>query len=341
MKQRRWRTPIKVLNARALRPVSLWRLRHALGVLAIALVCFILVIGSLLYKDAVPSAPFPVGVDPENKLILEDPKVDDFSVVELAFEKDLSGDAGWFKKTLRTLTRIEWYQHLATPGSRLLTIEPGERKEEVADNFADILDWDEEEKKAFLEAALKSAPGLEDGHLFPDSYLVSYDSSPEAVAKLVDRRFEEEVESRYTSDVSRKVPLKDALTIASILEREAYDFTDMREISGVIWNRLFINMNLQIDSTLQYAKGSLPTSPWWPVPVPRDKYIDSPFNTYKNKGLPPAPIASPSLNAILAALNPKATDCLFYFHDSRSRFHCSPTYEEHVALLKQYYGRGK
>ena len=338
---KKWRTPIKILNARALRPVSLWRLRHALGVLAIALVCFVLVIGSLLYKEAVPSAPFPVGVDPENKIILEDPQVEDFAVVQLAFEKDLGGDAGWFKKALQTLTRIEWYQHLASPGSRLLIIEPGERKEEVADNFGDILDWEKEDGDAFLEQSLKSAPGLEEGQFFPDSYLVSYDASPEVVAKLVDQRFEEEVLSRYTRDVSEKVPLKDALTIASILEREAYDFTDMREISGVIWNRLFISMNLQIDSTLQYAKGSLPTGAWWPVPIPRDKYIDSPFNTYQNKGLPPGPIANPSLNAILAALNPKATDCLFYFHDSRSRFHCSPTYEEHVSLLKQYYGRGR
>lgn len=341
MKFRRWKTPVKVLNARALRPVSLWRLRHALGVLAIALVCLILIIGSLLYKEAVPSAPFPVGVDPENRLILEDPKVEDFAVVQLAFEKDLGGEVSWLNKALRTLTRIEWYQHLASPGSRLLIIEPGERKEEVAANFGDILDWDKSEEEAFLEFAEQSGPGLEDGHFFPDSYLVSYDSSPEVVAKLVNRRFEEEVLSRYTKDVSEKVPLKDALIIASILEREAYDFTDMREISGVIWNRLFINMNLQIDSTLQYAKGSLPTGAWWPVPIPRDKYIDSPFNTYQNKGLPPSPIANSSLNAILAALNPKATDCLFYFHDSRSNFHCSPTYEEHVALLKQYYGRGK
>lgn len=337
---KKWRAPFKSVNVRSLRPVSLWRLRHAIGVLSIAFVCFILIVGSLLYKEAVPAAPFPVGVDPDKKLILENPQVDDFAVVQLASAKSREGGSGWFLKTLRTLTNIEWYQHLATPGSRLLIIEPGERREEVADNFASILDWEDSEKAAFLELTAGSF-GLDEGHFFPDSYLVSYEASPEVIAKLVERRFKEEVLSRYTSDVSRKVPLKDALTIASILEREAYDFTDMREISGVIWNRLFIGMNLQIDSTLQYAKGSLPTGPWWPVPVPRDKYIDSPFNTYQNEGLPPAPIANSSLNAILAALNPKATNCLFYFHDSRSRFHCSATYEEHVALLKQYYGRGK
>ncbi|PIZ54462.1 aminodeoxychorismate lyase, partial [Candidatus Uhrbacteria bacterium CG_4_10_14_0_2_um_filter_41_21] len=105
--------------------------------------------------------------------------------------------------------------------------------------------------------------------------------------------------------------------------------------------RLFINMRLQIDSSLQYVRGSNPNEPWWPIPVPNDKYLDSPYNTYQNKGLPPGPIANPSIDAIIATLNPRETDCLFYFHDSDSNFHCTPTYKEHVALLKKYFGKGK
>ena len=100
-------------------------------------------------------------------------------------------------------------------------------------------------------------------------------------------------------------------------------------------------MRLQIDATLQYAKGSKPSEPWWPGVRPADKFIASVYNTYENSGLPPAPIANPSLDAILAALNPTKTDCMYYFHDRQAEFHCSPTYEEHVELLKQYYGQGK
>ena len=112
----------------------------------------------------------------------------------------------------------------------------------------------------------------------------------------------------------------------------------MRYISGVIWNRLFIDMPLQIDATLQYARGTPGNNrTWWPVPVPRDKYIDSPYNTYQNIGLPPEPISNPSVDAIIAALNPRATDCLFYFHDTHGNFHCTATYEEHVELLREYY----
>ena len=77
---------------------------------------------------------------------------------------------------------------------------------------------------------------------------------------------------------------------------------------------------------------------WWPNVLPADKYIKSPYNTYMYKGLPPSPIANPSVAAILAALNPVKTDCLYYFNDREGNFHCSSTYAEHVKLLKKYYG---
>ena len=117
---------------------------------------------------------------------------------------------------------------------------------------------------------------------------------PGEVALLLVSQFEFEVLSRYGEDVKRVVPLIDTLTLASLLERESYDFNDMRQVAGVIWNRLFIDMKLQIDASLQYARGSIPTEPlWWPRVHPQDKYIDSPYNTYQNNGLPPAPIGKP------------------------------------------------
>ena len=162
------------------------------------------------------------------------------------------------------------------------------------------------------------------------------------VAQLLLDEFSSEIIDRYDTQVEEQVPLETALTIASLLEREAYAFADMRIISGIIWNRLFIDMPLQLDASLQYVKGSLPTeSNWWPVVKPADKYLKSPFNTYQTAGLPPTPIANPSLEAIVAALNPKTTDCLFYFHDDDGTFYCTETYEEHVALLQKMYGQGR
>lgn len=289
-------------------------------------------------------APFPVSVDPEKKVIKEDPALDAFlaSSGRQRWYFPSLVPSGRFARFLAKITSSSWYQ-LAIPGGRLLVVFSGERKEEVAKNFGDILGWTREERARFLSLVTTEDPSFSEGKFFPERYLVAVDASPEDVAKLVNERFQNEVVDRYEDgDASKTLPLKDALTIASLLEREAYDFTDMREISGVIWNRLFINMPLQLDATLQYARGSRPEeSSWWPVPVPSDKYIDSPFNTYKNKGLPPSAISNPSLEAIVAALNPINTDCLFYFHDSRANFYCSATYEEHVANLRSVYGRGR
>ncbi len=287
-------------------------------------------------------APFPVSVDPETKTINEDPAL--YSFIANA------GQARWyipslvpsgpFARFLAKITSSSWYQ-LAIPGGRLLVIFPGERKEEVAKNIGDILGWSREEKAQFITLVTGGDPILVEGKFFPEKYLVAVDASPETVAALINDKFNTEVVERYQDGAADKLPLEDALVIASLLEREAYDFDDMREISGVIWNRLFIDMPLQLDATLQYAKGSRPdVSTWWPVPVPADKYISSPYNTYKNKGLPPAPIANPSVEAILAALNPIDTDCLFYFH-SNNEFYCSATYEEHVENLRRIFGRGR
>jgi UPF0755 protein len=166
-------------------------------------------------------------------------------------------------------------------------------------------------------------------------------ATPKEVAELLQEKFEADILARYTTAVEDKVPLEDALVIASLLEREASDFENMREVSGVIWNRLFINMPLQLDATLQYVKGGKTNEKtWWPVPKPADKYLKSPYNTYANKGLPPAPIGNPSAAAVLAALNPIATDCVYYFHDDNRNYHCSKTYEEHVQKLRAIFGRG-
>lgn len=285
---------------------------------------------------------FPVGVNPVRKTITENIAVDTyFDTHAPSRTLAINSNRNWFGRIVQKLAVMDWYQNLASPTGRMLVIASGERKEEVTEHFGKILGWSEAEKKVFVDTVTTSTPKMSEGTFFPSTYVVARGATPLDVAPLVTARFKSEVLSRYKSDVETIVPIKDALIIASLLEREAYDFEDMRFISGVIWNRLFIGMNLQIDATLQYAKANEHTQSWWPEPVPADKTIRSEFNTYRNDGLPPAPIANPSLDAILAALNPRKTDCLFYFHDSHAGFHCSKTYSEHVALLREYYGKGR
>ncbi len=208
--------------------------------------------------------------------------------------------------------------------------------------FAQELGWTAAQRKQFLADAKKLEPTLPQGSTVPGIYFASVDE-PDDVAGLVHDRFTDEILSRYSSSTEQQVPLEDAITVASLIQREAGSWDDMRMISGIIWNRIFAGMKLQIDATLQYSEADQTAGKggWWPSVEPKDKYIKSVYNTYLHAGLPPAPIANPSIAAVIAALNPKQTDCLFYFHDSHGQFHCSKTYAEHVKLLKQYYGQGK
>lgn len=291
--------------------------------------------------STVTATPFPIGVDPIAKRITEQPNIDQFVSEYIASNHSpRNSGTGWLAQLSARLSLQTWYQSLASAASRLLVIQSGERREQVVANLSTILGWSVADQAYFIERMNTVLPGTTDGIFYPGRYTVEVGAGPEQVAELVAQTFYTEVAARYPEAVADTLPLHDVLVIASLIEREAYDFNDMRYISGVIWNRLFIDMRLQIDATLQYAKADVYGGPWWSVPRPADKFIDSPFNTYQIPGLPPTPIANPSIDAIVAALNPRATDCLFYFHDAQSGFHCTPTYEEHVTLLRQYYGQG-
>lgn len=284
--------------------------------------------------------PFPVSVDPVAQTIVSEDLLHTEVFDTLAQEQAES--ESFTSKIVAFFFKREWYQNLASPVSRILVIWPGERKEEVAKNIGDILRWDAAQRTEFIRLISVAEPTIGEGKFYPGQYVAHREATPEEVATLIHDKFTTDVLNRYTKEVEAQVPIHDALTIASLLEREASDFENMREVSGVIWNRLFINMPLQLDATLQYARAGKATEKnWWPTPKPADKFIDSPYNTYAYKGLPPGPISNASAAAILAALNPYPTDCLYYFHDADGGYHCSVTYEEHVANLKLQYGRGR
>ena len=228
---------------------------------------------------------------------------------------------------LNGLSLSETYQNLANPYLRIVHVTPGLRKEQIVDIFAETLAWNDQNRKDF-EANVE-------GYYFPATYLVPvYASGKEVGAKMV-AKFHEEVQPPVLKKGKNVINEDTAVKIASIIQREAAGPADMNLISGIIWNRIFQGMSLDMDATLQYAKGN-DQNGWWPTVVPADKKINSPYNTYKNEGLPPTPISNPGLSAIAAAYNPTTTDCIFYFHDKNRVIHCSKTYEDHVAKIKQY-----
>lgn len=289
---------------------------------------------------------FPVTVNPKNKTITENDAVNTF------FESDqnpFQAAIGTTKYTLAnlfewiaiTINDAPWYRALAAIDSqKIIAVTPGMRKEQVSDTFARTLAWSVAQKKEFGQNNPSLLP--HEGSFAPGVYAFSPDTTPSEARDMLHKRFSNTILARYGTTVAEIVPLEQALTIASLIEREAGGKYDMRMISGIIWNRLFLGMNLQIDATIQYAKAnSSQNGSWWPKVTPQDTSLRSPYNTYLHPGLPPAPIANPSVAAVFAALNPKKTTCLFYFHDASKQFHCSDTYREHVTLLKKYYGQGK
>ncbi|MHB8860489.1 MAG: endolytic transglycosylase MltG [Minisyncoccota bacterium] len=291
------------------------------------------------------SGQFPVTVDPRNKTIAEDEQVNAFFASPGSPFQAAAGNAGGilWKVVSWIATAINenaLYQSIAAVDGKFVTIAPGMRKEQVASSFANALSWNAAQKKKFLSAS-STLPLLE-GSFSPGTYLVNAGMTPDNVQDMVNKRFTADILSHYGTTTAKIVPLDEALTIASLIQRETIGTSDMRLVSGIIWNRLFAGMNLQIDSTLQYAKANTPvTNSWWPKVTPADMYRKSPYNTYLHPGLPPTPIANPSVAAVIAALNPVKTSCLYYFNDKAGDIHCTDTYAEHVALLKEYYGRGR
>jgi UPF0755 protein len=291
---------------------------------------------------------FPVTVDPRRRAIVEDHEVNEILEGENSpLVAAVSSKGSLFSRVFTwvavAISDSSFYQLLASAnGSRFVNITPGMRREQVANAFAKALRWTPAQKKEFLTATGGNLLPLPEGSFAPGVYTVDRNTTPRMAQALVNDKFSLDFLERYGTTTAAIVPLHDALVIASLIEREAGGAEDMRYISGIIWNRLFRGMKLQIDATLQHSKATaLQNGVWWPKPVPNDRFRKSVYNTYQHVGLPPQPIASPSVASVLAALNPKSTPCLFYFHDDYGGFHCSETYEGHVAKLKSIYGRGK
>ena len=165
-----------------------------------------------------------------------------------------------------------------------------------------------------------------EGFLYPDTYEFN---TPHSALYAINKMLVN-FDAKYTDDMRQQVAdsgytIREILTIASLIERET-DGSDRKTIASVIYNRLN-NPNagtmgyLQIDATLAYINGGK-------VPTEADKQIDSPYNTYMYKGLPPAPIANPGLESIKAALNPEKTGYFYYALGDDNKHHFFKTYDE-------------
>lgn len=213
-----------------------------------------------------------------------------------------------------------------------VTIPEGLRTEEIAQLLA------KKDLPSFQAADFLSEATGKEGRLFPDTYLIPQESTAGGIVRLLTNTFDQKLNASLSEQLeSSKRSVADVVIMASILEREATGADEMAHVAGILWNRIDLGMPLQVDATLQYAKGNASgTQDWWAVPRSADRQIDSPYNTYVNLGLPPKPISNPGLAALTAALLPQETDDLFYLHDAKGVIHYAQTYAQHQSNINTY-----
>lgn len=229
-----------------------------------------------------------------------------------------------------------------SPSDATLVILPGWRMEEIAASLPTsglVI-----EPQAFLAAAqtrpsvldfLPASSGME-GFFYPDTYTLPRETSPEQLLDVIARNFAQHLtEDLKAGFANQGLDVYQAAIVASIVQREAVQVEEAPIIASVYLNRLKLGMKLDADPTIQYALGyQADSNSWWKSPLDlNDLQTLSPYNTYQNMGLPPAPISNPSLDALTAVANPQSTP-YYYFRakcDGSGYHNFSITFEEQIA----------
>ena len=185
--------------------------------------------------------------------------------------------------------------------------------------FSGVFDYD------FLPESYSSAEERLEGYLFPDTYLFDENTDEHGIISAMLTEFQNVYNEKLAEPLKTSgKDLRETLIMASIIEKEGKE-SEFTTISSVFYNRLAKNMRLESCATVNYIldkpKDNLSVG---------DTYIESPYNTYRNGGLPPAPICSPGLAALEAAIFPADTDYLYFVADGSGNNLFSSTYEEHL-----------
>lgn len=227
-----------------------------------------------------------------------------------------------------TMPALLQFLRIEPKNEQKLTIPEGFTKEQIADELAQF----HLSGPAFLLLAKSS-----EGTLFPDTYNIDKKTTEADLLKKMN--------DAYQTKIGTMVVGRNDLILASIVEREAKTDGERALIAGIYLNRLKNDMPLEADPTVQYAKytdlGQAPMKDgqknYW-APISRADYTDvvSPYNTYLNKGLPPAPICNPGLKSLTASVNPEKTSAFYFFHTEGGRIITSRTLDEHNANKAKY-----
>jgi UPF0755 protein len=186
-----------------------------------------------------------------------------------------------------------------------------------------------------------------EGFLFPETYTFTAGMSEEDIVETMLKQFGEQYNTKLREKAGKSIGIYKIVTMASLIERETAKADERAIVSSVFYNRLWGDMPFQTDPTASWArdtelfKKDVSFSRWWRAPTKEDLNIDSPYNTYKYKGLPPGPICNPGLASLIAATEPATTEYLFFVAtgDKEGSHAFAKTLEEHNENIKKYLNR--
>lgn len=170
-----------------------------------------------------------------------------------------------------------------------------------------------------------------EGYLFPDTYLFLPNALAIDIIREMKTNFKNRIKTLESEISSFDKSLSDIIKMASIVEEEAKTFESKQIVAGILWKRLEIGMPLQVDASFKYINGKATKDL-----TLNDLKIDSPYNTYVYKGLPPTPISNPGLSSIKATITPIKTNYLYFLTDKKGLMHYAKTYAEHLQNKEIY-----
>ena len=171
-----------------------------------------------------------------------------------------------------------------------------------------------------------------EGYLFPATYDMNDSKTLQMLITEMVAKTDEVMSKYYDKILASDYTLQEIMAMASLIEKEGSKLEDRKKISSVFHNRIKENMKLQTDVSVQYALGEHKEA----LSL-EDLEVDSPYNLYQNYGVGPGPYNSPSEDAIVAAMEPEKTDCLYFLADIHTKeIYYAKTYEEHLELKAKY-----
>ena len=227
---------------------------------------------------------------------------------------------------------------LILEGETILEIEENLKEKGLIDSSSSLKDWKIGDflEKRYLDIFSEFPPNTSlEGYLFPDSYSLPQGLEEKEILSIFINNFVSKTENDLFFDIKeQKRSFYEILTTASLLEKEVREETDKRMVADIIWRRLDTNFPLQIDATICYAE----FQSFKKCSLNRELFeLDSPYNTYLYKGLPPTPINNPGIGSMQAALNPLANDYWYYMTDRETgKTIFSETFEEHLEARGKY-----